>query len=111
MTSAAYAAPGSPIPALVHRTTHRLHSGSHAPAEKPLEIAPIASPSGIAVQPGDFLSIQFSSLQTRGRMMVAFRDQPGVVVRAMDGAPAFTADPDRLPIGHTRPPRTLSPLL
>ncbi len=96
ITSAAYALPGSPLPALVRRIAHGLHSEAESPGGGLQEAAPVAPMSGIAVQPGDFLAIRFSSFQARGEIRVEFTDQPEVAVRAMGGSPTFTSDPDRL---------------
>ncbi len=96
VTSAAYAAPGSPLPSLVRRIADRLHPASPVPMTNPEMAPPLPSPSGIAVSPGDNLSIQFSSHQARGQVRVELTDQTDLLVRSLSGVSGFTSDLERL---------------
>lgn len=98
---AAYAMPGSPIPAWVAAVVGR---AGRAPA--PVSSAPASAPSpdvdlaGIAVAPGESLLIRFTSSQPRGKARVSLTDGAEVVVRAPTGAVAFTSDRNRLTIDN-----------
>ena len=101
---AAYAAPGSPLPALAHRVVEWI---GRSPAQ-PVVVAPeepispalpeAGAAAGIAVAPGDRLAILFLRDQLDGMAIVSFSDSGDVVVRAQRGTARFTSDVNRLSI-------------
>ena len=96
---AAYAIPGSPVRRLVDRIAARTTT---APAERPAEPRqPTDSVvAGIAVSPGDRLTLVFSSEQPPAVATVSLTDGADVVVRAVGGHAAFASDVDRLSINN-----------
>jgi hypothetical protein len=96
---AAYAIPGSPVRRLVDRIAARTTT---APAARPAEPRqPTDSViAGIAVSPGDRLTIVFSSEQPRAVATVSLTDGVDVVVRAVGGHAAFASHVDRLSISN-----------
>lgn len=99
---AAYAAPGSPVPALVEQIIQWLD-----PAPSPAAPATPAAPAertdspirGIAVAPGAQFTIVFPAEQVNGAATVSFTDEEDVVVRALHGAATFSAGLNRLSVG------------
>jgi hypothetical protein len=89
---AAYAAPGSPLPAALDRLVGRLvpvetRSGPAAPSGNP------APPSaGIAVPPGDRLTIRFLIGSDSAIVTLSLTDGDEVVVRTVEGAASFGSD-------------------
>ena len=98
-TYAAYAAPGSPLPAWTASVAGWLGGRHHesAPAVAPAEGAGVA---GIAVDPGTSLLILFTSPEAAGRARVTLTDGPDVAVHAPIGAATFTTDAERLVIDN-----------
>jgi hypothetical protein len=89
---AAYAAPGSPLPAALDRLVGRLapvetRSGPAAPSSNP---AP--SSAGIAVPPGDRLTIRFLIGSDSAIVTLSLTDGDEVVVRTVEGAASFGSD-------------------
>ncbi len=101
LASAAYAAPGSPLPAWVE--AFREWIGGR-PDPSPSAPAPVRAPeprvAGIAVAPGQKLLILFTSPQAEGQAQVSLTDGAEVVVRAPIGAAIFSSDVDRLVIDN-----------
>jgi hypothetical protein len=102
---AAYAAPGSPLPRVLNRLIAWV-----APAQTlsgPAASADGATPSsaGIAVAPGDRLTIRFVGDRDSAVAMVSLTDGDEVLVRAVKGSAAFTSDVDRLSVQSTGPAR------
>jgi hypothetical protein len=99
LAGAAYAIPGSPLPALVKRIAS-LMTGPTPPAtvDAPTPGAPVTS--GIAVPAGENFVIEFASPQDNGSMTVTLTDDTMVRVRAIGGTAAFTTDVGRLDIGN-----------
>ena len=95
---AAYAMPGSPLPGVMDRIIG-LVSGTHRRPTTGTTQRDADSPAGIAVNPGDRLTILFPATQTGGEATVSLADSGDVMVRALDGA-TFTSDIDRLLIEH-----------
>ena len=104
---AAYAAPGSPLPALLDRaialvTGSQRSSGTSAPAEPgssgPSSDQPVTS--GIAFAPRERFAIRFSSRQERGVIAVTLTDDPNIAVRVVGGTATFGTDVDRLTIDN-----------
>jgi hypothetical protein len=103
VAGAAYAAPGSPLPALIRRVVHGL-----APVVRPGEAPPTPdarpSQSGIDVAPGDRLTIEFASPQLGDTAVVSLSDGSEVTVRASGGKTTFVSEPDRLIVRQSRAP-------
>ena len=98
---AAYAVPGSPLPALVGAVVEWMGGRPESPPTTTSpEAPPDASIAGIAVVPGEGLLIQFTSAQTEGVAHVSLTDGAEVVVRAPIGAATFSSDADRLVIDN-----------
>jgi hypothetical protein len=102
---AAYAAPGSPLPAALDRlvailapTQSRTGSGTAAIDTAPPE-------AGIAVTPGDRLTIRFVVEGDRAVATLSLTDGDEAVVRAVAGAATFSSDVDRLSVRSAGPAR------
>src|SRR5262245_59624898 len=88
LAGGAYALPGSPLPALVQAVVAWIGGGpgpSHEPSPPPPAEAPDAGVGGIAVAPGEALSILFTAAQAEGTARVSLSDGAEVVVRAPIG--------------------------
>jgi len=90
VAGAAYAAPGSPLPALVDRLTRWLAGEPPEPARP--------EPAGIVVEPSTRFTIVFASERSGSTAMVALTDGRSIVVRRSNGAARFTTDIDRLTV-------------
>lgn len=101
---AAYAAPGSPIPALLDRVVEWVGRAPRPPADATPEPSAFPVPpeagaaAGIALAPGNRLVILFSRDQADGMATVSLSDSGDVVVRAQRGTARFTSDVNRLSI-------------
>jgi hypothetical protein len=95
---AAYAAPGSPLPAALDRlVTILAHTQPRAGSDRAAtDTAPPGS--GIAVAPGDRLTIRFVVEGDGGFATLSLTDGDEVVVRAVAGAATFSSDVDRLSV-------------
>jgi hypothetical protein len=87
----AYAAPGSPLPGVVHRLIGLLQ--------------------GRDVDPGRRLTIVFAGDQPEGVAIVSLSDGSEIVLRAAGGTTAFTSDIDRVTIDHSGQPATTEILI
>jgi hypothetical protein len=93
----AYAAPGSPLPAVLGRMLGAGRATQNTPsAELAGPVAPAAG-AGIAVEPGDALVIRFESAGD-AIATVALTDDELVEVRALEGSASFSSDVDRLAV-------------
>ena len=92
LAGAAYALPGSPLRAWVRALVHGTAPG---PTQADSGFA------GIAVAPGQGLSVVFTARQAVGSADVILTDSAEVVVRALTGAATFTSAADRLVIENT----------
>lgn len=98
---AAYALPGSPVPAMLRRVVGWV--GQSAPAEAP---PPTSTPTagevtrGIAVAPGARFLISFAAHQAGGLAIVSLVDSAEVTVRASGGGVTFASEVDRLAIDN-----------
>ena len=102
---AAYAAPGSPLPAALDRLAGlvaptRFPSGTDATATGS---APTGA--GIAVTPGDRLTIRFVVEGDSAFATLSLADGEEAVVRAVEGAATFSSDVDRLSVRSAGPAR------
>lgn len=92
ISTAAYAAPGSPVPVWIQRLT------GHSPSEPTALTSPISpvGPSGIRVSPGAELVVVFGPAARTGSVRITIEPIDEVVVEARVGNPTFTADLTRL---------------
>jgi hypothetical protein len=97
---AAYAAPGSPLPALIDTLIARVERTPPTSSPEPAPPEQSDGSRGIAVPPGDHLVIAFPAHQPGGVATVWLTDDTEVVVRVASGAVSFTSDVDRLAIEH-----------
>jgi hypothetical protein len=102
---AAYAAPGSPLPAALDRLVAIL-----APTQSQTgtdAAAPDTAPpgAGIAVTPGDRLTIRFVVEDDSSFATLALTGGDEAVVRAVAGAATFSSDVDRLSVRSAGPAR------
>ena len=100
LAGAAYAAPGSPLPAWVKAVVERVSGRSESAAAPAPAQVPNPGFAGIAVTPGGELVLLFTSTQSEGQVQVSLTDGAEAVVRAVNGAATFTADVDRLVIDN-----------
>jgi anti-sigma factor RsiW len=103
LAGAAYAIPGSPLPALVRQLASTFPG--HEPAAPPARGGDVSTPaqpatSGIAVPAGDHFVIRFAATQEHGSVTVRLTDDGMVRVRVTGGTVAFTTDNGRLDIGN-----------
>jgi hypothetical protein len=103
MAGIAYAAPGSPLPGLLDRVIGLVMP---APAPPSSRIPPPAppNPAGIAVDPGERLTIAFPSRETPDTAVVSLTEGNEVVVRALGGTTTFDWEATRLLIRHSGAP-------
>lgn len=98
LAGAAYAMPGSPLPALF-RSVGDLFKGGGSPA--PLESdspSPSPSPSGISVHPGESFSIVFEPTEAGGEATLVWSAGAEVAVTTDPGAAQFSSAPGILTI-------------
>jgi anti-sigma factor RsiW len=101
----AYAAPGSPLPRLLEQVIQWIAPGSQWGIESssPPSSAP-DSQAGIAIAPGDRLTIVFVEDRLQDTASVSLTDSSEVIVRALGGRTTFSSDNDRLVVGHQGTP-------
>lgn len=92
---AAYAIPGSPVPAWVDRVVAWV--GATSSGEAPPGGGG-GDPSGIAVVPGPRFTIVFAVEQARGGVTVWLTGGAEIVARRLGGPATFTTDVDRLTV-------------
>jgi putative zinc finger protein len=95
---AAYAAPGSPLPALVGRVIDWANGTTRTPAPSPEP--EVGAAAGITVAPGQRFTILFSRSQVGGMATITLTDSADIMVRALHGIAAFSSDVDRLSIDN-----------
>jgi hypothetical protein len=97
---AAYAAPGSPLPAWVDRVAQRI-VGAPAPSSESPPVTPTPpAVAGIAVTPGERFTIGFALPQARGVATVWLTDGHDIVVSARNGRATFTSGVDGLTVDN-----------
>ncbi len=101
LASAAYAAPGSPLPGWI-AAAGRLVTGTAPPTGPAAPALPLPAPElvGVAVAPGARLTIVFAATQSEGAANVLLTDGPDVIVRAPNGSATFTSEASRLVIDN-----------
>lgn len=98
---AAYAFPGSPL-----RDWARQVVQWARPAPEPSPPAPAPELAGIAILPGDSLTILFTAADPDSRIRILLDDAPEVRVRAPLEAASFSSDAARLVVDNSGPPAT-----
>jgi hypothetical protein len=98
LAGAAYAIPGSPLPAVVAKIAHWIAGEPPAPSDGSGD-APLVT-SGIAVPAKPRFVIEFVAQQASGVAVLSLADGPNVVVRALGGTATFTTDIDRLTVDN-----------
>lgn len=102
LAGAAYAIPGSPLPAMVKAVAEWI-GGTDSSSPPPVGDSPAATgpiTSGIAVPVSERFTIAFISDQAEGVISVSLTEQPNLVVRVLGGTATFTTDVDRLTIDN-----------
>ena len=95
IAGAAYAMPGSPLPAWLAEARQWIAGKETAPTVPP---PAHAGSAGIAVTPGEHFTIEFASEQDSGAVEVRLGDGPDLVARALGPGVGFLTAPDRLTI-------------
>ena len=96
----AYATPGSPLPGMMRRVVALLVP---APAPPRAPGFPSESPTssvGIAVDPGERLTVEFATPQAGDTALVSLTDGAEVVVRGVGGTTTFVSAAERLVVRH-----------
>jgi hypothetical protein len=110
-TGVAYAAPGSPLPRLLERLVGVLRAPGEARLAPLPPVQAVASPAGIAVEPGSRLTIVFGGDQPAGIAIVSLSDSSEVIIRTVGGTNTFTSDINQVTIEHSGPPATTDILI
>lgn len=102
LAGAAYAIPGSPLPAFVKKMMQWTTRSDPALPAGGDSLATAAAPvtSGIAVPAGSRFSIDFVAEQANGNVIVSLIEGSNVVVRVFGRSVTFTTDIDRLTIDN-----------
>jgi putative zinc finger protein len=91
----AYAAPGSPVRALVRRLMPAGAEHAPAPVVGPTRLD-AATTAGVAVPPGVHLTIEITAAPSSGMATASLVDGDEVIVRAVGGRPSFRSEADRV---------------
>jgi hypothetical protein len=102
MAGIAYATPGSPLPRLVSRAIELIAPAPATPGMSPEPQPP--APAGIALPPGERLTIAFESEGNRDTAVVLLTEGNEVVVKALGGTTTFDSEATRLLIRHSGAP-------
>ncbi len=108
---AAYAAPGSPLPRLIDHIVELVGRTPERPVKAAPSLSTKESQAGIAVAPGDLMTIDFLGDQSRDTTIISLTDSLEVMVRAQGGTTTFTSDNERLAVGHQGAPATFEILI
>lgn len=100
LAGAAYAIPGSPLPALLQQFVESINGDDSPPPSEGLSVPPGRATSGISVPAAPRFAIYFVVEEPEGVVAVSLTDEPNIVVRALGGAATFTTDVDRLTIDN-----------
>lgn len=106
---AAYAIPGSPLPAWIDKIATALQDGGKAPVEQDRvnvdtvdTTTLVPAVSGVAIPPSRNFAIVLAAPQDSGVVYLTPTDGFNVVIRAIGGAPRYTlASSDRLDVDNT----------
>jgi hypothetical protein len=102
---AAYAAPGSPLPGVVDRLVTMFAPTRYQPGAGTAASDTAPSGAGIAVTPGDRLTIRFVAERGVAFATLSLTDGNEVLVRAVEGAATFSSDVERLSVRSAGPAR------
>ena len=102
---AAYAAPGSPLPRALDRLVAMLAPTQSPPAADSSASDAAAPGAGVAVTPGDRMTIRFVAESDGAFATLSLTDGHEVVVRAVEGAATFSSDVERLSVSSAGPVR------
>jgi hypothetical protein len=94
----AYAAPGSPLPGALDRLVAMFAPTQSQPSAHTTVSDTAAPDAGIAVTPGDRLTIRFMAERDSAFATLSLTDGDEVVVRAVEGTATFSSDVERLSI-------------
>jgi len=92
LCTAAYAAPGSPLPGWVRRLAETITQSSSASPPFRATGGEHASPAGISVAPGPQFTLAFSPAGWEGTVLISLEEVPEVSVEGMGTEAAFTMD-------------------
>jgi hypothetical protein len=95
-TSAAYAAPGSPVPGWVRQIVETVRPPSKEIPDDPALSRSEAGSGGISVPAGSAITLRFSVDQPDGQATVSLTAADEVVIQAIGGSVAFTSGPGRV---------------
>jgi hypothetical protein len=107
----AYAMPGSPLPRALERLVGRLSPAGEPPPVPTPPRQPVVPQAGIAVNPGNRLTIVFAAGRPDDVAIVSLSDSGEVSIRASGGTTTFTSDVGRVTIDHSGPPATTDILI
>jgi hypothetical protein len=100
LAGVAYAAPGSPVPAWLRAITAEMRPTPAPPVSAPA--APIhngdSAASGIAVSPGERLTVTLPSPAAGALAYVSLGDSTDLAVRVVSGTASFSSGMDRLAV-------------
>lgn len=99
LSGVAYAAPVSPLRAIITKLVAWIRPPSATPPAG--EIAPTAAAGGVLMDAGERVTIDLRSLQPFDSLVVALADEGQIAVRSHGGAVTFDSDVDRLSITNT----------
>jgi hypothetical protein len=102
---AAYAAPGSPLPGALDRLVTMLAPTQSQPGAETTASDTAAPGAGIAVTPGDRLTIRFVAEGDSVFASLSLTDGHEVAVRAVEGTATFSSEVERLSVRSTGPVR------
>jgi len=105
LTGAAYALPGSPLPALLRQATDWITGQTPLPPPPPPSVEESSTTwpvtSGIAVPVQGRFTVHFMEPQAQGVITVSLTDESTISTRVLGGTAAFTTDVDRLTIQNS----------
>jgi hypothetical protein len=100
----AFAAPDSPFGGVLQRIVEWVGGASRRSSHAAPSPETSGGQAGIAVAPGDRLTIAFTVEQSGGTATVSLTGSANVVVRALGGTTTFTSEVNRLSIEHRGTP-------
>jgi hypothetical protein len=107
----AYAAPGSPLPRVIDQIINLLRPAPPTQVVPAPPLSPGESRAGIAVAPGNRLTIVLLEDHAEDTAIVSLTDSAEVIVRAVGGSTTFTSGTERLAIVHQGGPATFEILI
>jgi anti-sigma factor RsiW len=100
LAASAYAIPGSPVRNWVNMLLGR-DTATGNEAATAIEPSSLPDLTGVEVEPGNSLIIDFVRAQSQGNAIVSLTDSATVLVRGPNGAARFTSEPGHLLIDNT----------